>query len=177
MPEPTEFHRRFTASHDDEAVQTAVRLPQELLLDNDRDALRCAGCGYRLRGSRADHCPECGLSVDDTHAQLRGFAHHRNYSAELHRANVACVLLPSAVMVATFAMMRGLGIGELAWTAALLSVLAVVFSPIAALLTMPWRGVYDDAAAYGLRWRLVLLAVQWAALLGIGVWALMVAGR
>ncbi|MEM8781996.1 MAG: hypothetical protein AAGE65_03980 [Planctomycetota bacterium] len=126
-----------------------------------------------MRGTRSDHCPECGLSLQETHAKLRGFPPNRNYTAELHRANVACIVLPTVIIVVTFVIMRGLGIDELAWTAALLSVTAVVFSPIAALVTMPWRGVYEDAAAYGLAWRLTLLTGQWAAFLIIGLWALL----
>ncbi|MEM1444885.1 MAG: hypothetical protein AAGF84_02425 [Planctomycetota bacterium] len=150
-------------------------LPAETVeATESREALRCVGCGYRLRGTTADHCPECGLSVEQTRAKLRGFPPSRNYTAELHRVNVACIVLPTVIITATFVMMRLLGIHELAWTAALLSVLAVVFSPIAALVTMPWRSVYEDATAYRLRWRITLLAAQWLVLLGIGLWALIV---
>lgn len=113
------------------------------------------------------------MSVDETRDKLADFPPDRHYTAELHRTNVACIALPTVIIAAAFAMMQFLGIVELAWTAALLSVLAVVLSPIAALVTMPWRGVYENAPAYGVAWRLVLLAAPWAVLLAIGVWALL----
>lgn len=143
---------------------------------DDRSTLRCVGCGYRLRGTTADRCPECGMSVAESREKLRGFPPNRNYTAELHAANVACIVLPAVIIAATFITMRFVVVHELAWTAALLSVTAVVFSPIAALVTMPWRGVYEDATKYRLAWRIMLLAVQWTVLLGVGLAALLLAG-
>ncbi len=143
--------------------------------DGSRAALRCVECGYRLRGTTGDACPECGFSVAASRREYDrlhfGLEERPLWFAPRFRAiNLVMILLPSAVAVAVFLALRLTGFGPVAQTAAVLSVLAVVFSPILALLTMPWRGVYEDGAQHGLAWRLGLLAVQWALLLWAAAW-------
>lgn len=136
-------------------------------MPDDRDTLRCADCGYRLRGTAGKSCPECGADVEESRQRVAAALPHRDYHAELHWTNIGAIFLPLAVVLVVFVLIRGVGLPDLAVTAALLSILSLVFAPILALVTMPWRGVYDNATSFGLRWRMLALGTEWGLLIAL----------
>jgi hypothetical protein len=142
----------------------------------DRARLRCVHCRYALRGSVGASCPECGTPVEASwesavqvvHARLRPV----RYGNGLHRVNLLLCLLPAMVVTAIAGLFVLTGLPELALLAAAWSVTSVTFAPILALITMPYRGSYEDAEDFSLRGRGVLLLAVWTGLLTGILWLL-----